>query len=94
MVGDFHQIAFDTLIPDHFLPRHGLVPARFAFMDQELQRAIFRLARLDNNAGTSNRIAASTSQMARFETHWLVSEDNLAALSDLSGAWIERVHEH
>src|SRR6516165_12017771 len=24
----------------------------------------------------------------------LVSEDNLAALSDLSGAWIERVHQH
>jgi hypothetical protein len=23
-----------------------------------------------------------------------VSDDNLAALSDLSGAWIERVHEH
>ena len=37
-----------------------------------------------------DRVAASTSQMGRFETQWLVSEDNLAALSDLSGAWIER----
>ena len=41
-----------------------------------------------------DRIAASTSQMGRFETEWLVSESNLVALSDLSGAWIERVHKH
>ena len=37
--------------------------------------------------------AASTSQMGRFETEWLASEANLAALTDLSGAWIDRVHE-
>jgi len=36
--------------------------------------------------------AASTSQMARFETGCLTSEANLAALADLSGAWIDRVH--
>jgi hypothetical protein len=35
-----------------------------------------------------DRIAALTNQMARFETQWLASEDNL------SGSWIERVHEH
>jgi hypothetical protein len=28
--------------------------------------------------------------MARFETAWLASDDNLAALTDLSGAWIDR----
>ena len=39
------------------------------------------------------RPAASTSQMGRFETEWLASEANLAALTDLSGAWIDRVHE-
>ena len=39
-----------------------------------------------------DRQAASTSQMARFETGWLTSEANLAALADLSGAWIDRVH--
>ena len=36
--------------------------------------------------------AASTSQMGRFETAWLTSDANLAALTDLSGAWIDRVH--
>jgi hypothetical protein len=36
--------------------------------------------------------AASTSQMGRFETEWLVADANLAALMDLSGAWIDRVH--
>src|SRR3954464_9260273 len=36
--------------------------------------------------------AASTSQMGRFETEWLASEANLAALTALSGAWIDRVH--
>jgi len=36
--------------------------------------------------------AASTSQMGRFETGWLTSEANLAALTDLSGTWIDRVH--
>ena len=29
--------------------------------------------------------AASSSQIGRFETEWLASDDNLAALSDLSG---------
>ena len=36
--------------------------------------------------------AASTSQMGRFETEVLTSEANLAALADLSGQWIDRVH--
>ncbi len=40
-----------------------------------------------------DRPAASTSQMGRFETEWLATEANLAALADLSGAWIDRVHE-
>ena len=39
-----------------------------------------------------HRPAASTSQMGRFETEWLASEANLAALTDLSGAWTDRVH--
>jgi hypothetical protein len=36
--------------------------------------------------------AASPSQMGRFETRWLTAERNLAALVDLSGQWIDRVH--
>jgi hypothetical protein len=39
-----------------------------------------------------DRQAASTSQMGRFETCWLTDDANLAALADLSGAWIDRVH--
>src|SRR5688500_64784 len=39
-----------------------------------------------------DRPAASTSQMGRFETEWLATEANLAALADLSGAWIDRMH--
>ncbi len=35
--------------------------------------------------------AASTSQMGRFETEVLATEENLAALGDLSGQWIDRV---
>jgi hypothetical protein len=38
------------------------------------------------------RSAASTSQMARFETEFLAADENLAALVDLSGQWIDRVH--
>jgi hypothetical protein len=38
------------------------------------------------------RDAASTSQMGRFETEWLASDENLAALADLSGRWVDRVH--
>ncbi len=37
-----------------------------------------------------DRMAASTSQMGRFETEWLTTDSNLAALSDLSGVWIDR----
>jgi hypothetical protein len=38
------------------------------------------------------RPAASSSQMGRFETEWLATDANLEALTDLSGAWIDRVH--
>ena len=40
-----------------------------------------------------DRKAASSSQMGRFEAEWLASEANLAALADLCGAWIDRVHD-
>src|ERR671920_117370 len=40
-----------------------------------------------------DRSAASSSEMGRFETGWLATEANLAALTDLSGAWISRVHQ-
>ncbi len=36
--------------------------------------------------------AASASQMGRFETEWLANDENFAALADLSGHWIDRVH--
>jgi hypothetical protein len=39
------------------------------------------------------RGGASTSQMGRFETELLATNDNLAALADLSGVWIDRVHD-
>ena len=41
-----------------------------------------------------DRLAASSSQMGRFETEWLATGANLEALTDLSGAWIDRVHEY
>jgi hypothetical protein len=37
---------------------------------------------------------ASPSQMGRFETRWLAQSENLAALTDLSGQWIDRVAKH
>ncbi len=40
-----------------------------------------------------DRMAASASQMGRFETEWLTTDCNFAALSDLSGVWIDRVHD-
>src|SRR6266446_2016189 len=36
--------------------------------------------------------AASASQMGRFETEWLAQPENLAALTDLPGRWIDKVH--
>ena len=36
--------------------------------------------------------AASASEMGRFETEWLTRSENLAALANLSGQWIDRVH--
>src|SRR6202040_3715098 len=36
---------------------------------------------------------ASASQMGRFETEWLARPENLAALADLPGQWIEAVHQ-
>jgi len=37
--------------------------------------------------------AASASQMGRFETKWLSRPDNLAALADLPGQWVDQVHQ-
>jgi hypothetical protein len=37
--------------------------------------------------------AASASQMGRFETKWLNQPENLAALADLPGQWIDAVHQ-
>ena len=34
-------------------------------------------------------VAASTSQMGRFETEWLATEENFAVLNYLPGAWID-----
>jgi hypothetical protein len=31
--------------------------------------------------------------MGRFETKWLAAEKNLSVLADLSGQWIDRVHD-
>ena len=36
--------------------------------------------------------AASASQMGRFETEWLTRPENLVALADLPGRWIDKVH--
>ncbi len=36
--------------------------------------------------------AASASQMGRFETEWLAQPENLTALADLPGQWIDTVH--
>ena len=38
------------------------------------------------------RGGASTSQMGRFETELLANDENLAALADLPGVWVDRVH--
>lgn len=38
--------------------------------------------------------AASTSEMARFETETLSTQDNLKILMDLSGKWIDIAHRH
>jgi hypothetical protein len=37
--------------------------------------------------------AASASQMGRFETKWLSRPENLAALTDLPGQWIDKVQQ-
>src|SRR5918993_4035231 len=39
-----------------------------------------------------DRLAASSSEMGRFETEWPATEANLASLTALSGRWIDRVH--
>jgi hypothetical protein len=36
--------------------------------------------------------AASPSQLGRFETQWLAAGNNLSALADLSGQWVDLVH--
>ena len=42
---------------------------------------------------TNSKIGASSSEMARFEIELLSTEENLEELADLSGHWVDRVHE-
>jgi hypothetical protein len=37
-------------------------------------------------------MVASPSEMGRFEAQWLAEDENLSALTDLSGRWIDLVH--
>jgi hypothetical protein len=37
--------------------------------------------------------ASSASQMGRFETKWRSRPENLAALANLPGLWIDKVHQ-
>src|SRR5262249_1689688 len=41
-----------------------------------------------------DQTAASTSEMARFETETLSTQENLKHLIDLSGKWIDQAHRH
>jgi hypothetical protein len=41
-----------------------------------------------------DRTAASTSEMARFETETLSTKEDLKHLTDLSGQWIDQAHRH
>jgi len=56
--------------------------------------AVDPVMRLAVGGRARGKQAASTSQMARFETHTLSMADNLAALMDLPGLWIDTVHQH
>ena len=38
--------------------------------------------------------AASTSQVSRFETEILTQSENVDALMNLPGQWVDRVHRH
>lgn len=42
----------------------------------------------------AKRSGASPSQMGRFETNWLARSENLGAIADLSGHWIDQVAKH
>ena len=55
-------------------------------MNFYLMRAIVERKGLD-------RRAAPASRMGRFETEWPATQENLAALINLSGDWIDRVHD-
>ena len=54
-------------------------------VDPSMQHVVGRRAK--------TKQAASTSQMGRFETDVLTQPKNLAALTNLSGLWIDRVHQ-
>src|SRR5262249_15424982 len=41
-----------------------------------------------------DQTAASTSEMARFETETLSTQENLKHLMDLAGKWIDQAHRH
>ena len=60
-----------------------------------MTRTVWRSIRMRQLVGgrAVDANAASASQMGRFETEVLATTDNRTALTDLSGHWIDRVHE-
>ncbi len=69
---------------------HGFLSKLLALFAQE---ALDLLALGEVVGRAKEKEAASTSEMNRFETEMLSSRKNLTALMDLSGTWIDSVHE-
>ncbi len=88
--------SIDGCFKQHFHGSISLVPSPSGGFDpyedvndaQRLSRDPVMRAIVDRKG--LDRMAASTSQMGRFETEWLATDDNLAALTALSGVWIDR----
>ncbi len=52
-----------------------------------------RFGRKSGSGHAATKQAPSTSQMRRFETEILATEENLAGFGDVSDQWIDRVHD-
>ena len=85
--------------------QHGLLPllrqsiySRFAGYEDEndaerlsVDPALRHV--VGGRAALPEKQAASTSEVGRFETEMLSTKSNLTAVIDLSGQWIDQVHE-
>jgi len=87
------RLSFFEKVPPEFLASNATTPSGQKAAYRTRRNSFDSIVRWVVGDRAITGCAASASQMGRFETKWLSRPENLAALADLPGQWIDKVHQ-